>query len=218
MIADAQIIALRFDVAAATGEGRRRSGNPGLRGHAGERDERADAGRADARDPAAANSLREGLEECFTLNRLGIPPSLHRCLATTNLIESPQSASGHGPGESAAGAMRRWSRGPLPQTLSARPEPTARPGSPPMRDNTAPPLWLFYLRRRYRRGQRSQAGCEFPRVFAAIARGCRRVPQTRDCDHGARAKPEAGRRGTVAAYPLRKARSTRRLQTIIVRN
>ena len=41
--------------------------------------------------PAAANSLREGLEECFTINRLGVPPSLHRCLATTNLIESPQS-------------------------------------------------------------------------------------------------------------------------------
>ena len=41
--------------------------------------------------PGAANSLREGLEECFTINRLGIPPSLHRCLATTNLIESPQS-------------------------------------------------------------------------------------------------------------------------------
>src|SRR5581483_9270894 len=40
--------------------------------------------------PAAAASLREGLEECFTLNRLGVPPSLHRCLATTNLIESPQ--------------------------------------------------------------------------------------------------------------------------------
>ena len=41
--------------------------------------------------PAAANSLREGLEECFTINRLGIPPSLHHCLATNNLIESPQS-------------------------------------------------------------------------------------------------------------------------------
>jgi transposase-like protein len=41
--------------------------------------------------PAAANSLREGLEECFTINRLGISPSLHRCLATTNVIESPQS-------------------------------------------------------------------------------------------------------------------------------
>lgn len=41
--------------------------------------------------PAAAASLREGLEECFTINRLGVPASLHRCLATTNLIESPQS-------------------------------------------------------------------------------------------------------------------------------
>ena len=41
--------------------------------------------------PAAAASLREGMEECFTINRLGVPPSLHRCLATTNLIESPQS-------------------------------------------------------------------------------------------------------------------------------
>lgn len=40
--------------------------------------------------PAAA-SLLEGLEECFTINRLDIPPSLHRCLATTNLIESPHS-------------------------------------------------------------------------------------------------------------------------------
>ena len=46
---------------------------------------------AGAGTPAAATSLREGLEECFTINRLGIPPSLHRCLATTNLIESPQS-------------------------------------------------------------------------------------------------------------------------------
>jgi putative transposase len=27
----------------------------------------------------------------LTINRLGIAPSLHRCLATTNLIESPQS-------------------------------------------------------------------------------------------------------------------------------
>jgi len=31
------------------------------------------------------------LEECFAINRLRIPPSLHRCLATTNVIESPQS-------------------------------------------------------------------------------------------------------------------------------
>ncbi len=41
--------------------------------------------------PEAARSLREGLQETFTINRLDLPPSLHRCLGTTNLIESPQS-------------------------------------------------------------------------------------------------------------------------------
>lgn len=41
--------------------------------------------------PEAARSLREGLAETFTINRLQVPPGLHRCLATTNLIESPQS-------------------------------------------------------------------------------------------------------------------------------
>jgi len=30
--------------------------------------------------PTAAASLREGMEEAFTINRLGLPPSLHRCL------------------------------------------------------------------------------------------------------------------------------------------
>jgi putative transposase len=39
--------------------------------------------------PSAVSSLIEGLEECFTINRLDIPPALHRCLATTNIIESP---------------------------------------------------------------------------------------------------------------------------------
>lgn len=40
---------------------------------------------------SAARSLREGLQEMFTLQRLRIPESLHKCLATTNVIESPQS-------------------------------------------------------------------------------------------------------------------------------
>jgi putative transposase len=40
---------------------------------------------------SAARSLREGLKEMFTLQRLDIPPSLHKCLATTNIIESPHS-------------------------------------------------------------------------------------------------------------------------------
>jgi putative transposase len=40
---------------------------------------------------SAARSLREGMSEMFTLQRLQIPASLHKCLATTNVIESPQS-------------------------------------------------------------------------------------------------------------------------------
>ncbi len=47
------------------------------------------AARLDQQYPSAAASLMEGLEECFTINRLDLPPSLHRCLATTNIIESP---------------------------------------------------------------------------------------------------------------------------------
>lgn len=41
--------------------------------------------------PSAAASLREGLEEMFTINRLGLPPRLRRCLASTNLIDSSHS-------------------------------------------------------------------------------------------------------------------------------
>jgi putative transposase len=41
--------------------------------------------------PGAAASLREGLSEMFTINRLSLPASLRRSLATTNIIESPNS-------------------------------------------------------------------------------------------------------------------------------
>lgn len=41
--------------------------------------------------PAAAAALLEGLEECFTINRLDIPRSLHRCLATSNIVDNPHS-------------------------------------------------------------------------------------------------------------------------------
>jgi transposase-like protein len=41
--------------------------------------------------PSAADSLLEGLDEMFTINRLGLPSSLRRCLGTTNCIESPYS-------------------------------------------------------------------------------------------------------------------------------
>jgi transposase-like protein len=41
--------------------------------------------------PSAAASLLEGLEETFTINRLGLPAMLRRCLGTTTIVESPTS-------------------------------------------------------------------------------------------------------------------------------
>ena len=52
---------------------------------------------------SAARSIREGLAEMFTLQRLQIPPSLHKCLATTNIIESPQ-----GGVQKRTGNVTRW--------------------------------------------------------------------------------------------------------------
>ncbi|MBV8830212.1 MAG: transposase [Acidobacteriaceae bacterium] len=40
---------------------------------------------------SAARSLREGMAEMVTVQRLQLPPSLFKCLGTTNVIESPQS-------------------------------------------------------------------------------------------------------------------------------
>ena len=44
-----------------------------------------------AQHPDAAASVREGLDEMFTISELGITGELARCLATTNVIESPNS-------------------------------------------------------------------------------------------------------------------------------
>ena len=52
---------------------------------------KAHAKHLQAQHPDAAGSLLEGLEELFTINRLGVTGELARCLATTNVIESPNS-------------------------------------------------------------------------------------------------------------------------------
>lgn len=46
------------------------------------------AAELDRSHPGAAASLREGLEETFTISRLGVPPILARTLRSTNCIES----------------------------------------------------------------------------------------------------------------------------------
>jgi putative transposase len=47
-----------------------------------------EARRLEEEYPSAAGSLREGLDEMFTVSRLGLPPTLARGLCSTNLIES----------------------------------------------------------------------------------------------------------------------------------
>lgn len=44
-----------------------------------------------AQHPDAAASILEGMDEMFTITELGITGELARCLATTNVIESPNS-------------------------------------------------------------------------------------------------------------------------------
>ncbi len=73
------------------------------------------AGMIECDHPAAAASLREGLEETFTINRADVPPSLHRCLATTNLIESPQSGV-----RKKTGNVCRWRDGEMTVALGGR--------------------------------------------------------------------------------------------------
>jgi transposase-like protein len=58
--------------------------------------------------PGAAASLREGLAEMFTINRLGLPKRLCRCLSNTNLIDS-----GHSAVRRATGRVTRWRDGSM---------------------------------------------------------------------------------------------------------
>ena len=58
--------------------------------------------------PSAAGSLREGLKELFTINRLGLGKALRRCLGSTNVIESPYSGV-----RQKTGRVKRWRDGQM---------------------------------------------------------------------------------------------------------
>jgi hypothetical protein len=64
---------------------------------------------------SAPRSLREGMAEMFTLQRLKLPPSLYKWLATTNLIESPQSGVARRTANVKYGVIREWSGVGLPR-------------------------------------------------------------------------------------------------------
>jgi len=57
---------------------------------------------------SAATSLREGLAEMFTSNRIGLTPAWRRCLGSTNVIESP-----HAGVRLRTGRVTRWRDGTM---------------------------------------------------------------------------------------------------------
>jgi putative transposase len=58
--------------------------------------------------PSAAASLREGLEELFTINALNLPTKLMRCVSTTNIIESANWGA-----RQRIGRVRNWQSGAM---------------------------------------------------------------------------------------------------------
>lgn len=58
--------------------------------------------------PSAADSLLEGLDEMFTINRLGLTSSLRRSLGSTNAIESPYSGV-----RARTGRVKHWRDGQM---------------------------------------------------------------------------------------------------------
>lgn len=58
--------------------------------------------------PDAAGSLREGLDELFTIDDLDLPKELKRCLGTTNIIDNSHSAARH-----KLGRVKRWQNGQM---------------------------------------------------------------------------------------------------------
>lgn len=58
--------------------------------------------------PSAAASLREGLDELFTINAMNLPTKLTRCLSTTNVIESANWGA-----RQRIGRVRNWQSGSM---------------------------------------------------------------------------------------------------------
>lgn len=79
-----------------------------------------EAKRLEAEYPSAAESLREGLAEMFTVSRLGLPPTLLRSLCSTNVIESTffgtRSRTGRVTNWQSGSMAMRWAAGGLLET------------------------------------------------------------------------------------------------------
>lgn len=63
---------------------------------------------------SSAASLREGLDEMFTINRLGHPSKLRRCLGTSNIIDN-----GHSELRDRVRRVKNWQSGTMPLRWTA---------------------------------------------------------------------------------------------------
>ena len=107
---------------------------------AGLRQARDLARQLETRWPDAAASLREGLEEMFTVRRLGVSDRLARTLTSTNPIESMISV-----GKTTTRNVKRW------------------------RDGTMVKRWVAAGMLNAERGFRRLRGCkEMPKLVAAL--------------------------------------------------
>ena len=121
---------------------------------AGLRQARELARQLETRWPDAAASLREGLEEMFTVRRLGISDRLARSLASTNMIESMISV-----GRDTTRNVKRW------------------------RDGTMVKRWVAAGMVNAERSFRRLKGCnDMPTLLAALRRHADTVTPTRDTE------------------------------------
>lgn len=122
--------------------------------NAGLRQARDLARQLEARWPDAAASLREGLEEMFTVRRLGVGDRLARSLSSTNMIESMISI-----GRDTTRNVKRW------------------------RDGAMVKRWVAAGILNAERSFRRLKGCkDMPTLVAALARHAEAVTPQRDTD------------------------------------
>jgi len=136
---------------------------------AGLRQARELARRLETRWPDAAASLREGLEEMFTVRRLGVSDRLARSLSSTNMIESMISV-----GRDTTRNVKRW------------------------RDGAMVKRWVAAGILNAERSFRRLKGCtDMPTLVAALRRHTEAVTPERDTDEVAQNRPDRHRSSTT---------------------
>lgn len=119
---------------------------------------------------SVARSLREGVAEMFTLQRLQIPASLHKYVARTSIIESPQSGV-----QRRANNVARWRDSDMIERWVASAVPTSTTaGTPLKRQDSQEGQYAFLGSQRTRSPRRAiklWVKPQFPKFFVSRSYG-----------------------------------------------